>query len=51
MYNFVYCAHYISDLTMPLHNIAFDDFNKEHHDANDGIVEKTILDKQKEIVR
>jgi hypothetical protein len=28
---------------MPLHNIDYDDFNEEHHDANDGIVEDTIL--------
>jgi hypothetical protein len=43
LYHLVYCAHYISDLTMPLHNIAYDDFNKEHHQANDGVVEDTIL--------
>jgi hypothetical protein len=49
LYNLVYCAHYISDLSMPLHNIAFDDFNKEHHDANDGIVEENILEKKKAI--
>lgn len=42
-YHLVYCAHYIGDLTMPLHNIAYDDFNQKHHGANDGIVEKTIL--------
>ena len=36
-YHLVYCAHYIGDLTMPLHNIAYDDFNKNHHQANDGI--------------
>jgi len=28
MYHLVYCAHYIGDLTMPLHNMAYDDFNK-----------------------
>jgi len=49
LYHLVYCAHYISDLSMPLHNIAFDDFNREHHDANDGIVEEDILEKKKEI--
>lgn len=42
-YHLVYCAHYIGDLSMPLHNIAYDDFNKEHHNANDGTVENTIL--------
>jgi hypothetical protein len=42
-YHLVYCAHYIGDLTMPLHDIAYDDFNQKHHNANDGIVEETIL--------
>jgi hypothetical protein len=42
-YHLVYCAHYISDLTMPLHDIAYDAFNQQHHGANDGVVEKNIL--------
>lgn len=51
MYHLVYCAHYISDLTMPLHNIAYDDFNKDHHHANDGIVEETILNDPEKITK
>jgi len=50
LYHLVYCAHYISDLSMPLHNIAYDDFNEEHHDANDGIVEETILKEPERII-
>jgi len=49
MYHLVYCAHYISDLSMPLHNIAYDNFNEEHHSANDGIVEDTILKEPEKI--
>ena len=49
LYHLAYCAHYISDLTMPLHNIAYDDFNEEHHGANDGIVEDTILKEPEKI--
>lgn len=49
LYHFVYCAHYISDLSQPLHNIAYDDFNKEHHNANDGIVENAILNETEKI--
>jgi len=49
LYHLVYCAHYISDLTMPLHNIAYDDFNQNHHNANDGIVEETILNEPEKI--
>lgn len=48
-YHLVYCAHYIGDLSMPLHNIAYDDFNEVHHQANDGIVEDTILNEPEKI--
>jgi hypothetical protein len=51
MYHLVYCAHYISDLSMPLHNIAYDDFNEEHHNANDGIVEDKILKEPEKITK
>ena len=51
LYQLVYCAHYLSDLSMPLHNIAYDDFNEQHHSANDGIVEDTILNETEKITR
>jgi hypothetical protein len=44
-----FAVHYIGDLSQPLHNILYDHFNKTHHSANDGIVDKDILDKIKEI--
>jgi hypothetical protein len=50
-YHLVYCAHYISDLSMPLHNIAYDDFNEQHHNANDGTVEDTILNEPEKITK
>jgi hypothetical protein len=34
-----YAAHYIGDLSMPLHNTDYNDFNKANHAANDGVVE------------
>lgn len=40
-YPFGYAAHYIGDLSMPFHNIAYDAFNRANHAANDGIVETT----------
>ena len=49
LYHLVYCAHYIGDLSMPLHNVAYDDFNEKHHDVNDGIVEDTILKEPEKI--
>jgi len=51
LYHFVYCAHYIGDHTMPLHNIAYDDFNIQYHQANDGVVEEAILDQTQKIVQ
>jgi hypothetical protein len=34
-----YALHYMGDLSMPLHNVVYDDFNKTNHAANDGVVE------------
>jgi hypothetical protein len=50
-YHLAYCAHYIGDLSQPLHNIPYDNFNKTHHYSSDGIVEKTIFNLPQEIVR
>src|SRR4030042_2173179 len=38
-YTLGYAMHYIGDLSMPFHNIAYDKFNMANHSANDGIVE------------
>ncbi len=42
-YPLVFCAHYAGDLSMPLHNTVYDDFNRERHGANDGIIECNAL--------
>ncbi len=42
-YHIAFCVHYTTDLSQPLHNIPYDDFNKKHHDTNDGIVEDEVL--------
>ena len=42
-YHIAFCAHYIGDLSQPLHNIPYDDFNKTHHVINDGIVENEVF--------
>ena len=42
-YHIAFCAHYVGDLSQPLHNTPYDDFNKKHHGANDGIVEDEVL--------
>lgn len=43
-YHMAFCAHYIGDLSMPLHNVPYDEFNAKHHSINDGIVEVSALD-------
>lgn len=42
-YPLVFCAHYAGDLSMPLHNTVYDDFNRERHGINDGIIECNAL--------
>jgi hypothetical protein len=41
-YPLVFCAHYIGDLSMPLHNTPYDDFNKARHSINDGTIESSV---------
>lgn len=50
-YHIVYCAHYIGDLSMPLHNMPYDDYNKKHHSAIDGVVDKEVLTHPERIER
>lgn len=42
-YHIAFCAHYAGDLSQPLHHGPDDEFNKLHHTANDGIVEREAL--------
>jgi hypothetical protein len=42
-YHLAFCAHYIADLSQPLHNVPYDDFNRHYHSFNDGIVNESIL--------
>ncbi len=43
-YHLAFCAHYVGDLSQPLHHIPYDTFNKAHHTLNDGIVEAEVLE-------
>lgn len=43
-YHIAYAAHYIGDLSNPLHNVSNDSFNRSHHNVNDGIVENDVLE-------
>lgn len=42
-YHMAFCAHYMGELSMPLHNVPYDDFNSKHHNINDGLIEQSAL--------
>jgi hypothetical protein len=50
-YHMAYAAHYIGDLSNPLHNTPNDEFNIKHHQANDDAVEKTVFGHPDKITR
>jgi hypothetical protein len=43
-YHLAFCVHYVTDLSQPLHNTPYDDFNRMYHYVNDGIVDDGILE-------
>jgi hypothetical protein len=43
-YHLGFCAHYVGDLSQPLHNTAYNDFNKKYHVRIDGIINLEVLD-------
>jgi hypothetical protein len=43
-YHLAYCAHYVGDLSMPLHNTFFNHFNGRYHSIIDDTVEGKVLD-------
>src|SRR5208283_3150638 len=48
-YSIAFAAHYIGDLSQPLHNVPYDAFNKSHHVFNDAAVESEVLNNVNEI--
>lgn len=43
-YHMAFCAHYVGDLSQPLHNISYDEFNKKYHRAIDGVINDEVLE-------
>ncbi|MBI5015992.1 MAG: hypothetical protein HZB55_10965 [Deltaproteobacteria bacterium] len=43
-YHLAYAAHYVADLSMPLHNTEYNAFNQKNHAAIDGLVESEVLE-------
>ena len=48
-YHMAFCAHYVADLSQPLHNTEFSLFNKRYHKTVYGTVNDEVLDSQDKI--
>lgn len=44
LYPLVFTAHYVGDLSQPLHNTRYDDFNRARHSASDGVIDVGVRD-------
>jgi len=43
-YHLAFCAHYVGDLSQPLHNTVYNLYNRRNHKAIDGIINDEVLD-------
>ena len=42
-YHLAFCAHYVGDLSQPLHNTLYNDYNQQNHTATDGVINDEVL--------
>jgi len=42
VYHLGYCAHYVGDLSQPLHHTPFNSYNRRHHRLTDGIIDDEV---------
>ena len=42
-YHLAFCAHYVGDLSQPLHNTLYNEYNKRNHTTTDGAVNDEVL--------
>lgn len=42
-YHLAFCAHYVGDLSQPLHHSPYNDYNKTYHKQTDGIINDEVL--------
>jgi hypothetical protein len=42
-YHLAFCAHYVGDLSQPLHNTLYDSYNRKYHQATDGLINDEVL--------
>ena len=48
-YHLAFCAHYVGDLSQPLHNTLYDSYNRKYHKITDGIINDEVLDNMDKI--
>ena len=48
-YHMGFCAHYVGDLSQPLHNTVYDTYNRTCHRKTDGIINDEVLDNLQKI--
>jgi hypothetical protein len=48
-YHLGFCAHYVGDLSQPLHNTLYNAFNRKYHQTIDGIINDEVLDNPQRI--
>ena len=42
-YHLAFCAHYVGDLSQPLHHTPYNAYNKANHRSTDGIINRRVL--------
>lgn len=42
-YHLAFCAHYVGDLSQPLHNTLYDAYNRKNHKVLEGIINDQVL--------
>jgi hypothetical protein len=43
-YHLAFCSHYVGDLSQPLHNTAYNFYNRRNHTTTDVIINADVLD-------
>ena len=44
-YHLAFAAHYIGDLSQPLHNTVYNNYNRTHHSKTDGTINREVLER------
>lgn len=48
-YHLAFCAHYVGDLSQPLHNTLYNAYNRKNHATTDGIINYDVFDNMDKI--